>query len=229
MLGLVAALHKAMLLFQIVATFGMAVVFSYNWIKNNFAWRRLVPLVLVFVVLVTEIQLITNKDAANAPDGIEAAAAAMTADTRYMERVLEKKSSREARATYTQTLQFSSPTDFVKSGILVIVHYLFEPFPWKVSKWIDVYGVIESIARFMLIGASFLAISRATRDKRSLMLVLMIGYFILTCIWAVGTTNYGTAMRHNITQNWIIILLGWPVIFSVIKLNLQKFSYSEKR
>jgi hypothetical protein len=30
----------------------------------------------------------------------------------------------------------------------------------------------------------------------------------MTFLWAIGTVNYGTSIRHHVLTNWIIIILG---------------------
>lgn len=39
---------------------------------------------------------------------------------------------------------------------------------------------------------------------------LLILYFSMSLLWAMGTINYGTAMRHHIVPFWILVVLGAP-------------------
>lgn len=49
-------------------------------------------------------------------------------------------------------------------------------------------------------------------------------------MWALGTKNYGMAIRHHLVPYWIIVLLGTPVLaeslnkfFFIVKQKYQKF------
>jgi hypothetical protein len=39
---------------------------------------------------------------------------------------------------------------------------------------------------------------------------MLVLYFSMTLMWAVGTTNYGTAIRHHMLSWWIIVIVGIP-------------------
>ena len=32
----------------------------------------------------------------------------------------------------------------------------------------------------------------------------------LAALWSLGTVNYGTAFRHNLTTNWLLLVAGGP-------------------
>src|SRR3712207_9003158 len=42
--------------------------------------------------------------------------------------------------------------------------------------------------------------------------LLLVSYFMLAGMWALGTINYGTAFRHHVTTNWILVLVGGPAL-----------------
>jgi len=122
-------------------------------------------------------------------------------------RSIEKTAS-YARAIYGITLDISSPISLIKSVWLIYVYYLFAPFFWQVTNWLDIYGAVESLLRLLLITFSIISWYRADGVQRRIWGLLLVIYFSMTFLWAMGTVNYGTSIRHHILTNWIIIILG---------------------
>ncbi|MCG8344626.1 MAG: hypothetical protein MI685_05625, partial [Chlorobiales bacterium] len=50
---------------------------------------------------------------------------------------------------------------------------------------------------------------RSKGNYRRIYAMLLILYFINSVMWALGTKNYGTAIRHHLVPYWIIVLLGY--------------------
>jgi len=46
----------------------------------------------------------------------------------------------------------------------------------------------------------------------------------MTFLWAMGTVNYGTSIRHHILTNWIIIIIGGPVLIDFVLRQFRKKS-----
>ncbi len=49
-------------------------------------------------------------------------------------------------------------------------------------------------------------------EKKRYYGLLLAVYLIFNFMWSLGTINYGTTMRHLMPSNWIVILLGLPVL-----------------
>ena len=77
----------------------------------------------------------------------------------------------------------------------------------------DVYALTEGLLRVVFLVAAVAAVmGRRPRSPRGHGILLLAIYVSLTCVWAVGTTNYGQAIRHHLLTKWIILLLGYPLI-----------------
>jgi hypothetical protein len=113
-----------------------------------------------------------------------------------------------ARANYGIMLDTSSLGSLIKTTSLAYIYYLLAPFPWQITNWLDVYAFAESLLRFILILFSIISWYRAEGLQRSIWGLLLIIYFSMTCLWAMGTVNYGTSIRHHLLTNWIIVMLG---------------------
>ncbi|CAM2867329.1 Uncharacterised protein [Legionella steigerwaltii] len=56
-------------------------------------------------------------------------------------------------------------------------------------------------------------------------LILISLYFIVSFIFSLGTIAYGTAMRHNLMTDWILILLGTPLIYDFATQLFKKLAW----
>ena len=134
-------------------------------------------------------------------------------DKDHITNVLDYKTGREFRTTYSASLQFGSPLVFLRSGVEVVIAYIFMPFPWFIRHPLDLFAFSEVLFRlggiFLIIRFGFTkpGMPRALRP-------LWILTALLICIWAAGTSNYGTGSRHHLTTNWVFLLV-YIACFSV--------------
>jgi hypothetical protein len=105
-------------------------------------------------------------------------------------------------------MDMSSLGSLIKTASLVYIYYLFAPFPWQITNWLDIYAFTESLLRFILILFSIISWYRVKGLQRSIWGLLLIIYFSMTLLWSTGTVNYGTSIRHHLLTNWIIVMLG---------------------
>lgn len=121
-----------------------------------------------------------------------------------------------ARSSYGVSLDTSSVVGFVYSMTAIFFFYLFTPFPWQVQNFLDIYAFGEVVIRV----ATLFAIYKMWRSKDQvhphLIKVLMLVYLTMAVLWAAGTTNYGTATRHHMVHQWIILLLGVPALVQMM-------------
>ena len=125
------------------------------------------------------------------------------------------------RTTYGIPLDLSSNMMTIYSSLKLYVYYLFAPFPWQVSSVQDVYGVMESFFRMILIYFSVKHWCIAEGSQRRLFALLLIMFFSITLLFSIGTSNYGTAMRHHMLSWWIIVMVGTPLLMA--KLSCIRF------
>ena len=138
------------------------------------------------------------------------------------------------RTTYGISLDPTSSYMLVYSGLKLYVYFLFAPFPWDIGSLKDLYAGMESIMRMILIYFSVKQWCNACGIQRRLLGLMLILYFSMTFMWALGTTNYGTAMRHHMLSWWIIVIVGLPPLMARLGiilsgLGLRKDSHSSGR
>jgi hypothetical protein len=146
-----------------------------------------------------------------------------------LENVAETRQSllaiKDVRTVYSFTpLDTSSVYGLVTTIPAVFVNYMFAPFPWQVESVKDVWVLLESMLRFVLL---FFAISlwrRSSGGVRSCYGFLLIIILGIELVWALGTVNWGTAIRHHIPGYGVIVLLGAPrLILFMRKLHSEMF------
>jgi len=115
-----------------------------------------------------------------------------------------------ARTFYGEMLDTSSMFGFVTTIPIVFVQYMFTPFPWQVENVKDIYALLESMLRFVLLFFAVYSWRRSSGEVRSYYSFLFIVVLGLELMWALGTVNWGTAMRHHVPGYSVIVLLGAP-------------------
>jgi hypothetical protein len=128
------------------------------------------------------------------------------------------------RTTYGSDLNTSSVLGFVKTTPKTFIQYMFNPFPWKVRNILDVYALLESMLRFVLLFFAVYSWRRFSGEVRSCYGFLLIVVLCMEFMWALGTVNWGTAIRHHVPGYSVIVLLGVPGwILFMQRLHLKMF------
>jgi hypothetical protein len=118
----------------------------------------------------------------------------------------------KGRTAYGVALETSSPLLFVVSSVKLFFYYMFTPFPWQVRNVLDIYAFGESILRIVMLAAIWRMWRQDGPVPRHIVNILMIVYVSMAFLWAAGTSNYGTATRHHMIHQWILVLLGVPAL-----------------
>lgn len=198
-------LHNGLLIFALVML--PFVLFSRVGHETKLSLARLVGLALTGILLAgLGAAVVLNKlprseslEAVSQGGGLEYAA-------KYRE-----KGSKGARAEYGIKLDTGSPLAFVGSAGLLFVYYMLAPFPWQISAAVDLVGLADSWFRLLMIIFAVRAWHKRRHGAAAGAERLLIGlYFMMSFLWALGTINYGTGIRHHIVGIWIPVLLGVP-------------------
>lgn len=116
------------------------------------------------------------------------------------------------RTNYGIILDNSSLLMSIYSALRMYMNYLFAPFPWQIKSMLDIYAAVESSLRILLIYFSLKNWSNSYGLRKRTLGLMLILYISMTLMWAVGTTNYGTAIRHNMLTWWILVITGIPCL-----------------
>jgi hypothetical protein len=115
------------------------------------------------------------------------------------------------QTAFLSTISDKSIPAFIATYSLVYLEYLFSPFIFQVNSFHSLLAYAESVLRLILF-ASTLVMLKRNRQTR----ILFIIYLAITAMWAIGVISFGASIRHHAQTNWILILLGVPIISEYI-------------
>lgn len=119
-------------------------------------------------------------------------------------------SVQDARASYSVLLDASTPLHFVSTLPMVLIEYLFAPFPWQISSPLDIEAMLEGGVRLGLLVTSWRAWRLSAGEARSRIGFLFVLFLTMEFLWALGTVNWGTAVRHHLLAYGMLVLTGGP-------------------
>ena len=100
---------------------------------------------------------------------------------------------------------------FIATYFLVYLEYLFSPFIFQVNSFHSLLAYAESVLRLILFTSTLVMLKRNPQTR-----ILFIIYLAITAMWAIGVISFGAGIRHHIQTNWILVLLGVPIISEYI-------------
>jgi hypothetical protein len=210
-----AYLHNGLILyavFLVCLSIFWGLGFSIRQWKRNSLGRQLIGFALLIGVLFAWISFASNFGGVS-----RAILTGEGAD--YVGVYRDKTTGSFDRATYGIKLDTTSITAFVPSAILVFTFYMFAPFPWQINSLVDVYAAGEGVLRLLLIYHSLAIWYRIRGERRSQWGYMLVAYFSIEFLWAAGTANWGTAIRHHVVAYPILIILcGAGLIRSVLRI-----------
>ncbi len=133
------------------------------------------------------------------PPASSPATSSLTGGTLLSEAATYRQGVPAGRKTYRAPLDTSSAGGFLTTFPRVLGSYMFAPLPGSPADW---YGWAESALRMLLCVGVVLG---ARRDRRLLVLLIFV---MLESLWAVGTSNWGQAIRHRVVASGLLVALG---------------------
>lgn len=103
---------------------------------------------------------------------------------------------------YTKSLDLNSRADYIsvnednglQTKLKQITFFLLKPFPWEVRTLADIIGLFDIC---VILVASLLALLLYKKTKNKTILIILITVYGMFITFAIGTYNYGTALRHR--------------------------------
>lgn len=108
----------------------------------------------------------------------------------------------------------SEAIDFIPKIFLRIIYFLYSPFPWDIKRYDHLMGLADSIL-MIYISICFWR-NRKLIWKNPLtrfLLILLLTYFIL---YGLGTSNFGTSIRHKTKFIFIFVCLAAPKLLNLM-------------
>ncbi|MEG3065046.1 hypothetical protein [Acetomicrobium sp.] len=209
-----SALHGGMVFIGIVYVF----FFSFYHPKKKrwvaFSLNSLIAVLLVVFSLVTFGDLVTNK----LPQDMSMLFSADFLGERT-------QIAARDRAAYLTGFAPTSPLSMLLQTPLRILYFLYTPFVWMVSAAVDIVGFFDALLYIFLSIYAFKGLASLWRKDKLLFwgIVLILVVFLVVFAW--GTSNYGTAIRH---RQKIVWLLSVPAAIGIAKSRTWRWIYPVK-
>ena len=131
-----------------------------------------------------------------------------------------------ASIMYTDTAAFPSwvIADNNMQLLLLLVpklcYFLFSPFPWDISEFKHVLGLLDGVVFIML----FLSIYSHRKYIKSnpQAFILLVFIIFLSLVFTIGIGNFGTGIRHRSKMLPIIFIIAAPFIYRVLFFKKKK-------
>mgnify|MGYP007070994620 CR=1 FL=1 len=202
---LLGMLHNGLFVYSLVlVTWSLYWGASGKWKRSVYKKLFIRTGILVSTVIILGIWFYLGGEIGGVAKAIRSGEMATYTET-YRER-----GEQDAAANYQVKVETTSLVAFVSSGSLAFIYYQFAPFPWQVRRPIDIYAAAESILRLILMVYMFRLWWNARGERRQRYTYLIICYLTIEFLWALGTGNWGTAVRHHLVAYGILALLGTP-------------------
>lgn len=111
-------------------------------------------------------------------------------------------------STYGANLDTSSLFSIITTLPQVFINYMFAPFPWQIRGFMDLYAAFESLLRFLLLYFAWKSYRNSGGELRNNYKFMLLVFLFIELVWATGTQNWGTAMRHHLIAYGIILVMG---------------------
>jgi hypothetical protein len=192
------ALHGALIAFGLFILLA-AIVFIAMRGRRRVPWSRFVLLAPLIALTFFYGLSVFTEGAYNLNDGLVAAVQAFQEGTIGI----------DARANYRDSVDLDSVLSLFLFIPYSLLQYLFEPMPWRVSASADLVLTLENILRTWLIWRAGVAIRKIPKLDRRPILFIVLLYLAIETIWAVGTSNWGTAVRHHLPGLGLLIIAAF--------------------
>jgi hypothetical protein len=77
------------------------------------------------------------------------------------------------------------------------------------------YALAEALLRMGCLFAIYRMWRRGGPVNPQFVMLLMVVYFSMAFLWAAGTFTWGTATRHHMIHQWIVLMLGVPALLEM--------------
>jgi hypothetical protein len=126
----------------------------------------------------------------------------------------------EQRASYRTDIEINGLGGLILSTPFFLFQYLFAPMPWNMSSIVDVVVFLENVLRFWLIWNALKYLVGIYRNKPMFVagnffgngrfiFFIFLSYLIMETIWSLGTTNWGTGIRHHLPSLGLLLVASF--------------------
>jgi hypothetical protein len=196
-----ALLHNGLAAFG-VALLAAGLLWGSGQGRRLITWKRVVGVLFAAVLVMTFFIL--------KPYASPAAQALREGRVLEYAKAYREGTAVDGRANYGVMLDLSSPIAFLRTFAMLEVLFFVAPLPWQVQNAADVYALCDAWLRVSLMIAAVVAWRHARGSARDTHRFLLMVYMALETLWSLGTTNWGTGIRHHVVAYGVLVVIGGP-------------------
>ncbi len=114
----------------------------------------------------------------------------------------------ESRAMYVYKPEINGLFDLFLFMPISLMQYLLEPMPWRIATTLDLALFLENIIRCLFIYFAIKSFFTIKKSLKTPLIFLILIFLALEMLWALGTVNWGSAVRHHVPGMGILMLIG---------------------
>jgi hypothetical protein len=118
--------------------------------------------------------------------------------------------SAKGEASYPEWTEPDTPEDLTWAVPIRVAYFLFSPFPWDATRLSHLMGLLDSLFYMSLFGLLVANAKPILADPGARAVAAILCALIL--VYAVGSGNFGTAIRHRAKLAAILIVLASPLL-----------------
>lgn len=142
----------------------------------------------------------------------------------YIFEYRSKTLSQDASTNYIVPTDLHGVWGILKSLMWMVMYYTTSPWPWQVDSLKLFFLGSYAWFRLVCFAALLFCLPKISPKLRWRKYLLLITLFIgINLLFSLGTTNYGTALRHSMLSDWILFLIGIPCFIERLKLILKRW------
>ncbi len=120
-------------------------------------------------------------------------------------------------ASYPSWIVADSPLQFLLLLIPKLFYFLFSPFPWDISKFSHILGLLDGMVFIMLFFSIYSHRKYIKSNPQALILLVFVMF--LSLIFSIAVGNFGTGLRHRSKILPIFIVIAAPFIYRLLFFN----------
>lgn len=105
--------------------------------------------------------------------------------------------------------------DFIFKSILRYFYFLFSPFPWDISSYKQIFGLLDPFIHLFFVLLIYKNFSLIIKNEKLLFILVL--YFILTLTYSFGVANFSQGIRHKTKFVPLLMLISCPFYFKYLK------------
>lgn len=186
---------------------GVGYIYYFFQYSKQSKWKKIMIIILFLILLLLNNELFFSK---------------IGYDSKTILSRIKEQADRDSGSDYTKNMQINNIIDFFKYIPQKVLYFLYSPFPWQLNKVTYIFSFMFNTLFYyyysLVIIKNLKTIKKLPNKEKIIIRTLLISLGIIVLVFAMGTHNIGTAMRHR-SKFLVYFLLIYGILKRGRKLN----------